>query len=907
MLYFANFGLDLQNQELVRDGRALPLTPKAFAVLRHLVENAGRLVTKQELLDTVWKDTFVQEAVLKVCILEIRKALQEDSREPWFIQTLHRKGYRFIAEVSSESKASAPRLSGLIGREGELGRLRDSLKRAQNGQRQLIFLAGEPGVGKTTLLRHFADELGSEVRYLSGHCLDHFGDQEAYSPVFEAFTQSARADSTGRILSVLRKHAPAWLVQMPSLLDGKDDEALRRAAFGATQERMLREMSEAIEALATEEITVIGFEDLHWSDPPTLNLIARIAHRRSPAKLVLVGTYRPVDTVLREHPFRGLKQDLRARGLCDEITLECLDEQHIEELLDERFGRHELPPEVSGLLYWHTEGNPLFVANVLDYAISHSLIVNESGCWKLVAPIEDLAVGVPDTLRHMIERQIERLSSPEREVLESASVAGVEFVTSVIGDVEEICEDLARRTVFLRETGMMETPDGLSAVYAFTHSLYREVFYLGLSPVRRTRLHQQVGDALERLYAGSINEHALDLAKHFAEARDHVKAIQYFRKAANRACSLHALDAALHLLERAKESLQKLPQRTDLEAELIEQFGFVYRLMGRLEAAAGKFEELSRLGDSRKRLNAEIWLASVLSWLDRERCLECIGRIAALADTESDPLLKASARGQVAYWNLLYNGWDEKDVEVSAEALHAAEAAGDRPLAALLGARHTYFLALQSRYREAGEVAVKSVRLAIQTEGSQDYSIALFYHAWALLHAGEWEQMAQVLQEAQTAARRNSNDMWLPLFRSLEAWMYVHTGKDAVAIAEEAVEGTRRNGHKFGQMMTQIVLGSAHLNSGDLDRAAAVLYLVRDWQARERILMDWMWALPLHAALADLEFQRGDFETALRVAQRFVELADATSERTYKELAHKAYARVAARLPIIKKAARRDA
>src|SRR5271157_355187 len=162
MKEFPPFRLDTVNQCLWRrvdaggDERIL-LTPKAFAVLRYLVEHAGRLVTQDELLEAVWPDTFVQPEVLKYQIADIRATLGDRARNSLFIETLPRRGYRFVAAVkeaeSAGSRAPASSDRGrLVGRDRELGALRACLRKALKGQRQIVFITGEPGIGKTALV-----------------------------------------------------------------------------------------------------------------------------------------------------------------------------------------------------------------------------------------------------------------------------------------------------------------------------------------------------------------------------------------------------------------------------------------------------------------------------------------------------------------------------------------------------------------------------------------------------------------------------------------------------------------------------------------------------------------------------------------------------------------------------------
>jgi len=298
-IIFDPFSLDLVNECLWRGSQGIKLRPKAFAVLNYLLERPGQLVTKEELLNAVWPETFVGEAVLKVTIRQLREALGDDPKSPRFIETAHRRGYRFIGKIAESGQTpasnqevrsnkavlvSAMRAAdspqGVVGRDKALSRMRSWLEKMLGGERQIVFVTGEAGIGKTALVDMFARSLASDrnIRIGRGQCLEQYGTSEAYLPVLEAISRLCREQE--QVVEVLRAHAPMWLLQLPSLLSASDREALNREVFGATRERMLREMGEALEALTADLPLVMMLEDLHWRDCSTLDLISYLAKQR---------------------------------------------------------------------------------------------------------------------------------------------------------------------------------------------------------------------------------------------------------------------------------------------------------------------------------------------------------------------------------------------------------------------------------------------------------------------------------------------------------------------------------------------------------------------------------------------------------------------------------------------------
>src|SRR5438445_318612 len=214
---------------------------------------------------------------------------------------------------------------------------------------------------------------------------------------------------------------------MPWLIDSADRDALQRELLGATRERMLREMAEAVEALTAEAPLVLVLEDLHWSDTATVDLVSLLARRQEPTRLLLIGTYRPVDVIGSQHPLEHVRLELHTRGCSQELSLEPLSKAQVADYLRERFAGHAFPAELTRVINRRTEGNPLFMVSLVEDFVARGLIVIRDGRWKLHAVLEEVEIGVPENLREMIERRVRQLGEDERQVLAAGSVAGMEF------------------------------------------------------------------------------------------------------------------------------------------------------------------------------------------------------------------------------------------------------------------------------------------------------------------------------------------------------------------------------------------------------------------------------------------------------------------------------------------------
>ena len=591
LIIFDPFCLDLGNECLWRGSEAIKLRPKVFAVLHHLLDHPGQLVTKKQLLNAVWPETFVTDAVLKVTIRQLRSALDDDPNAPRFIQTAHRRGYRFIANVArgthipqqaqttSESKDNSisPLRDGsrslqVVGRDNALSLLRSYLEKMQRGQRQLVFVTGEAGIGKTTLVDSFARSISPEsnVRIGRGQCLEQYGTSEAYLPIFDAIGRLCRDHP--EVIEVLRTHAPMWLLQMSSLVSAAEREALGREVAGASRERMLREIGNALEALTDSVPLLLILEDLQWSDYSTLDLISFLAKQRQSAHLLVIGTYRTAELIASGHPLNAIKQDLLAQQQCGELPLDYLSEATVAEYLAARFSANRFPSGLASLIHKRTEGNPLFMVQAVNHLITEGLIAESEEGWELRVNIEEVEVGVPDSIKQMIENQLDHLDMEQQQILKAASVAGTEFSSEAVAAglgqdraaVERGCSELVRRRQFLKDRGVQILPNGEAVGrYGFIHAVYQNLLYERVPASTRMQMHRRIAEFEEELYGERAGEIAAPLAMHFERGRDNKRAAKYLEQAARNAIRKFAYREAVNLARRGLELLSKLPDTAE--------------------------------------------------------------------------------------------------------------------------------------------------------------------------------------------------------------------------------------------------------------------------------------------------------------------------------------------------------
>ncbi|HSP96517.1 MAG TPA: AAA family ATPase [Candidatus Dormibacteraeota bacterium] len=878
------------------------LTPKAFTVLRRLVEDSGQLVTKEELLRAGWAKTHVSDGVLKVSILEIRRALGDDPAAPRFIETVPRQGYRFIAPRTRPARIAAPAVPGvLVGRDGMLAQLEQRLERARAGERQLVFLSGEAGIGKTTVLDAFLARAAADPDLLiaSGACLEHYGAAEAYLPVLEALGRLLREPGAERVMRLMETHAPTWLVQMPWLERTGDRESLRRELLGVTKERMLREMAEALEVLTATTPLVLVLEDLHWSDYSTLDLLAMLARRQGPARLLVVGSYRSVEVIVTGHPVRALIQEMRVRRQCEDMPVAFLREEDVAAYLARRFPANDFPPGLARAVHQRTDGNPLFMVCVVDELVILGVLTEEQGRWELTKPLDEIAGAVPESLRQLIEKQVDRLEPEAQRLLEVASVLGNEFsVPSVavgldadLAAVEARCEALARQGHLLAASRLFVRPDGRTvALYHFTHNLYPHALIERVTPGGRLRLHQRLAEWLERTWGEHAAVIAGPLALHFEEAGDHRRAIQHLQRAADTDVRRWAYQEAIARLTRAIALTDHLPE-ADADAVypiLLDQLGRVHRGLGDVPGTLQTFDSLAAWARDRGRIEwqaiAARYRASALAWVDPEGSRAAIAEGMALSERVDDPLLRARVQGFAAYFHWLFYGRRVADARRVEAALAVARAAGDREL---LSQSHDWLTGLQHAHgdvRTAAQTATAGIEIAREVG---DVYTSLSCHlgrARALQQLGDWGTALATISEGLHMAAQIGQRSWASILRSEEASLNAEAFAFDTAAAIAREELAQPSLPSTARHRALVELGGALLGLGQLDEAYAALTMPELVRAAEIAAITFPEQVRLRHGLARVWSARGDLERARREAESLQALVETADEPTPRAL-----------------------
>ena len=919
MKFFRSFRLDLVNQCLWRGEQRVALAPKAFDLLRYLVEHPERLVAQDELLEALWPETYVNPELIKKYILGIRKVLGDRHDEPMFIETIPKRGYRFVAPVSEDSNVELQELppqstARMVGRDDALRELGNLLRKMLRGQRQLVFVTGEAGIGKTTLVDVFQQQASrnANVRTARGQCVEGFGGKEPYYPMLEGLGQLTRSADAGLIVETLARRAPTWLIQFPSLVKPEQRQALQREILGATRERMVREICEALEVLSAERPILLIIEDLHWVDPSTLDFVSAFARRREPAKLMLLCKYRPVDVVLSNSELKGLKQDLQVHQLCAEIALERLLEPAIAEYLAKEFQNENLPPGMANFIYRHSEGNPLFMVAMVQDMVKKGLIANHDREWRLTTPLETIDPGVPQSLRQMLELQFEKLTAPEQRVLEAGSVVGEHFSAWVIATVleerpdhiEDLCDNLAARQQIIKALGIEELPDGLvSAHYEFRHSLYRQAIYRRLSSGKHVRLHRAIAERLKTLSGPKQRQLASEVAFHFESGHEYQQAARFLIFSAENASGRFAYRDCVQVLQHALELTTKVEGHVgaELEAQILEFIGDAHYALGAMTESAAAYETAaSRAGQAGLKA-AEVSALSAMvrpfGFIDPDRGIAAVNRAVEVSRSIQNSKLFACTQMLAAASRLLYDRWVEEDAALCASEYKQLGEIDIPPFHKLF---YAHIQALQGNSLEALEMFEKGISTLNQTTSVMEHIFAISGKTVTLLRMGRLGDVLQIVRYGREMAQKNGNDPWLFNFR--EAWLRMvaldfegsaRVCDDILRMKTPYPVGQPQTIARIARGYSAIAKGYTELDHGQYGRAVDFFNQVRDPQTTPKFFLHWVWRMTAQLGVAEAWLQSGEIEKASAEADGFLHSALQTAHPHLQALAWEMQTRVA--------------
>ncbi|MEA2451216.1 MAG: eukaryotic-like serine/threonine-protein kinase [Thermoleophilaceae bacterium] len=628
---------------------------------------------------------------------------------------------------SDESRVESLAEGVFVGRELEVDKLRAGLEDALAGHGRLLLLVGEPGIGKTRTAQEivtYARLRGARV--LIGRCHETEGAPAYWPWVQMARSYIAASDDAEAVMRALGAGAADIARVIPEVRDMlPGSEPPRSLEPEQARFRFFDAVTTFLRNVAELEPLVLVVDDLHWADAPSLRLLQFLARELSDTRIVVLGTYRDVE-LGRRHPLSQALADLSREGLVERVTLRGLSEPEVARFI-EVVANIEPPPALVRAIFEETEGNPFFVSEIVN------LLASEGDLNDPVA-LSEWTVTIPQGVREVVGRRLDRLSEDCNRVLAIASVVGREFSVEVLGRVAELPRD--RLLELLEEAEGERIVDEATAPsmrYSFSHALVREALYEELGTTQRVRLHRRIAEVIEEICGDDREPHLDELAHHFLEAQELERAIEYSEAAANRSIEVMAFEEAAELYGKAVQALElRQPAPGRRHAELLVALGMSQSRAGdgrRARATFRRASEIARgLGEN------DLFAAAVLGlalWLeigiiDNELTDLIEEALAKLGGADSE----IRARLLVRLSTAVYFSRPHERERLAREAVDMARRVGDPgTLAAVLEHAH-YTLSTPARTEDRVAIATELIEAA---ERAGDSEMAIEGHGMRLI------------------------------------------------------------------------------------------------------------------------------------------------------------------------------
>jgi class 3 adenylate cyclase/predicted ATPase len=776
------------------------------------------------------------------------------------------QAWRVLDEGRAESRFEALRgkgLTPLVGREHELGMLLERFERAKDGEGQVVLLSGEPGIGKSRIIRALRERLDGERPMWLCHYCSPYHRNSVLHPIIGLLERAAglerdeQPEQQVRKLEALLslgtedlKEAVPLVAALLSVPVGEPYE-LPAMTPQRQKQRTLELLIDQVEGLARRQPVLLLYEDVHWIDPTSLEAVGMVVDRVQHLPALAIITFRPEFAP----PWTGYPH-------VTVLSLSRLTRRHGAAMVERVTGGKALPPEVMDQIVAKTDGVPLFVEELTKAVIESGLLDDRGDRFALTRPLPALAI--PATLHDSLMARLGRLA-PVKEVAQIGAAIGREFSHELIAAVAPLAEDelrealdqlLAAELIFRRG----RPPD---AIYTFKHALVQDAAYDTLLRGRRQQLHAWIGEVLEEKFAETVETAPELLAHHFTQAGLTERAVAYWLRAGQRALASAAIAEAIAHLSRGLElvpDLSDTARREHLELDLQLALGSAYVAVAgfsapEVGAAYARARDLCEaLGDLRQ-------LFAVLYGL----CLFHLYRSELnAARAPAMQLLQAAERE------------DDRDLLFFA---HRAMGVACLPRGSFTSGRKHLDRALELYDPERH-------RLPSFVYAFDPQVICLDYLARALFALGYPEQALARNREALSQARElaHQNSVALPLFYGCMLHQVLGDRQQVQDGAAELIAIATQEGFRFWLAGGTVLQGWATADAGQPDAGIAQMRdAIEAWrETGAEYLVPYFLAL-----MADAHHKQGDAARALQLLDEALARADRTEERWFEPELHR--------------------
>ena len=792
-------------------------------------------------------------------------------------------------ETRSRLDVEAERgLTPLFGRDKELAALAECFEKARAGQGRLVFIVGEPGIGKSRLLYEFRQRIGDRATWQEGRCVS-FGQSIPFHPLIDSLRRSfgiEDGDDAETVAEKLQREILTLGAELRSIIpyirhivgvdpgdpavSSMDPQERRGELFYALRRLLLQ--------AAAVRPQVVVYEDIHWTDRATEEYLTLIADSLPSSRVLLILTYRTGYA----HPFG--ERSYQSRIVPDALTTDDSVAMARAMLVTEH-----LPDDLQALLVRKAEGNPFFVEEVVKSLREASSIQRVGEAYVLTKRLEE--VLVPDTIQGVIAARIDRLSEAPKRALQMASVIGREFSRRLLDRIADWPE---QTETLLRELTALELIHEKRVFpefeYIFKHALTQEVAYASLLVQRRREIHRRIGLALEELYADRLTDHYAVLAYHFERAEVWPKALDYYLKAADKAARAFATRDATVLYDAAEATANRAQDGVTPQTRMTihRRRAELYVLVSDFDRARAESEAVLRLarqsGDHHAEAEAlvSMGLASLLGH-HFDQCLDESRQAAAIAETIGVPSILTGSLLNEAFVYEVTGRLDDARTKFD-RALTLSRQTADvvnQATALIYGAELESW---EGHYARATELYDEGIRLG-RAHNILATLEGMFMSGVNFTGQGAYDRALAIFDEGLTLAERVGDENYTPRYLNSIGWLHIECGDldRARELNERAAEGGRRRGDHESFANAELNLGDIALLTGDVASAReyleGVLRLVKDPSTSE--WMRWRYSIHLFASLGELALARGDLDEARGYADECLERATRTRSRKY--------------------------
>ena len=757
------------------------------------------------------------------------------------------KTYRVLGvkAIPGQSRGLDGLSSPLVGRETQLALLNEWLEQLEKGVGAVVAVMGEAGLGKSSLIGELKrSNKGSRRVWLRGDALS-YARSISYFPWRQVIRQSIHAhedDSPAEIRHKLRYVCdcctlPAGDIPFLEVMLAVESVESSQIVMGYQGETLVQRMTEAVRGylcgLASEHPLVIVFDDLHWADEASLNLLLSLVVLTKTQSILFICMLRPEKTVPSWESIGKIQQTIGKRYQV--IELEPLHPEQTDALLTNLLGVKGLPKNLRDLIVEKADGNPFFIEEIIRSLIETKQIIRENSHWKAVS--EDAKVSLPNTLRGVLGARIDRLPELSRHVLQNAAVIGRSFDLRVLKRLTHLNGELNAHILYLQEARLIEPARD---DYIFRHVLIQEAAYDSILIKKRAQLHRQIGETLEELHADRIEEFAPLLAFHYFGARD-PRSLKYDSLAGEKAARLYAnAEAATHF-SRALEVAKRNGSDHGQLIQLYTQLGSVLELSGRYEQALENYEEMQTFGRKQGERSAEL------------SALMAKATIYSTYTRFHDPTLSERT--------LL-------------EALELSAEIGDRAAQAKLNWNLMLTYLFSSRLDQALGHGQRGLALAREAEHSEQLAFVLNDLCRLYACMGEFEQALSVISEARGLWRSLNNEVMLADSFGSEAEARFQLGEHskALELLHQGLQLSEKNENLWGQAYNRMLISFIYFDKGEIGRAIQLSARAISEGDRGGLVAS---STSHRAELGWFYGYYGDIEKGLELAERALEITEA--------------------------------